>query len=327
MAQLSNQGLDPRRHDVRLGAQRLEERRPSYQQEGFTSVIHGKVKHRRDTRDRVTGTRNYTARPLPRGARSRRGGDRLQIHPWRWRPHRLPRPFCECGFDPDRDLARIGMRYDADDPVTRNRRDVPGRPSAPAIRRQALAAQFRSFDAICSATQERQDAVVVLLDEEHPVDLMLVVGGYNSSNTCNLARSAPPKAPPFTSRPGCVSATTQPTGGGRRRRQWAWRSRPATGCRVRSRHRRSHGRRLDAQQHCWRSNPAAGAVETGRGADAPELTVRWSRVPGGLDRQRYRTECPRFRDRKRWNRFRAHHHGHWPGRNILLPSRGRPEDT
>src|SRR5262249_42996046 len=51
----------------------------------------------------------------------------------------------------------------------------------------SLAAHFRAFDTICSATQERQDAVIALLDA-FALDLMIVVGGYNSSNTCNLAR-------------------------------------------------------------------------------------------------------------------------------------------
>jgi len=49
----------------------------------------------------------------------------------------------------------------------------------------ALDQHFRSFDTICSATQERQDAVLALLQE--PLDVMVVVGGYNSSNTCHLA--------------------------------------------------------------------------------------------------------------------------------------------
>ncbi len=44
---------------------------------------------------------------------------------------------------------------------------------------------FRTFDTICSATQERQDAVVELLRE--PLDVMVVIGGYNSSNTMSLA--------------------------------------------------------------------------------------------------------------------------------------------
>jgi 4-hydroxy-3-methylbut-2-enyl diphosphate reductase len=60
----------------------------------------------------------------------------------------------------------------------------------------ALATEFRSFDTICSATQERQDAVTALL-EEQPLDLMLVVGGYNSSNTCNLARICAAAVPTY----------------------------------------------------------------------------------------------------------------------------------
>ena len=59
-----------------------------------------------------------------------------------------------------------------------------------------LPARFRAFDTICSATQERQDAVIALLEDE-PVNLMIVLGGYNSSNTVNLARICASKVPSF----------------------------------------------------------------------------------------------------------------------------------
>jgi 4-hydroxy-3-methylbut-2-enyl diphosphate reductase len=58
-----------------------------------------------------------------------------------------------------------------------------------------LKERFRSFDTICSATQERQDAVLKLL--ESPLDLMLVVGGYNSSNTSHLAEMASGRVPTY----------------------------------------------------------------------------------------------------------------------------------
>jgi 4-hydroxy-3-methylbut-2-enyl diphosphate reductase len=59
----------------------------------------------------------------------------------------------------------------------------------------AVDEHFRSFDTICSATQERQDAVLELIAE--PLDAMLVVGGYNSSNTMSLARICAERVPTY----------------------------------------------------------------------------------------------------------------------------------
>jgi 4-hydroxy-3-methylbut-2-enyl diphosphate reductase len=61
---------------------------------------------------------------------------------------------------------------------------------------EQLPARFRAFDTICSATQDRQDAVIALLNEQ-PIDLMIVIGGYNSSNTYNLARICADKRPTY----------------------------------------------------------------------------------------------------------------------------------
>jgi 4-hydroxy-3-methylbut-2-enyl diphosphate reductase len=91
------------------------------------------------------------------------------------------------GFDFERDLQRVG--------IANQTTMLSGESLAIAdeIRRsmerrygsEKVADHFRSFDTICSATQERQDAVLALLQE--PLDVMVVVGGYNSSNTCHLA--------------------------------------------------------------------------------------------------------------------------------------------
>jgi 4-hydroxy-3-methylbut-2-enyl diphosphate reductase len=56
-----------------------------------------------------------------------------------------------------------------------------------------LEEHFELFDTICSATQDRQDALFELL--EHPLDIAVIIGGYNSSNTNNLAIIAAERVP------------------------------------------------------------------------------------------------------------------------------------
>jgi 4-hydroxy-3-methylbut-2-enyl diphosphate reductase len=96
------------------------------------------------------------------------------------------------GFDPDRDLERIGCANQTTMLMSESLEIGEMLRAAMTERygEAALPHHFRAFDTICSATQERQDAVIALLDNQQaqPLDLMLVVGGYNSSNTCNLAR-------------------------------------------------------------------------------------------------------------------------------------------
>jgi 4-hydroxy-3-methylbut-2-enyl diphosphate reductase len=58
-----------------------------------------------------------------------------------------------------------------------------------------LARHFRFFDTICGATQDRQDALQKLLAE--PLNLLIVIGGYNSSNTSHLAEMGEAKLPTY----------------------------------------------------------------------------------------------------------------------------------
>ena len=162
-----------------------------YAQEGFTSVIHGKVKHE-ETRATASQALKYPQGRylvvLDRDEAAivcdyiRDGGDRNAF---------LQRfgAAVSPGFDPDRDLERIGCANQTTMLMSESLEIGEMFQTAMADRygKARLAAHFRAFDTICSATQERQDAVIALLDER-ALDLMLVVGGYNSSNTCNLAR-------------------------------------------------------------------------------------------------------------------------------------------
>ena len=309
MAQLSNQGCTL--VDTTCGSVlNVWKNVVRYAQEGFTSVIHGKVKHE-ETRATASQALKYPRGRylvvLDRGEAEivcnyiRGGGDRTAFLD-RFANAASP------GFDPDRDLARIGCANQTTMLMTESLEI--GEMFRDAIRARygeaALAAQFRSFDTICSATQERQDAVVALLDEER-LDLMLVVGGYNSSNTCNLARICAAKVPHLSHRgPGLHGVRDRapaPTGGRTVDDSGPGGHDPRLAARVRPRHRRSHGRRLDAQQHCWRSDPAAGKIRRDsvtarrRRAEAHRSMVESSGRPGSDSV--IRTACPRFRDRKR----------------------------
>jgi 4-hydroxy-3-methylbut-2-enyl diphosphate reductase len=101
------------------------------------------------------------------------------------------------GFDPDQHLHAIGVANQTT-MLRGETEEVQRRLRAAMIRTYgdaALDQHFRSFDTICGATQERQDALEKLLAE--PPDLLLVIGGYNSSNTSHLAEMGEAKLPTY----------------------------------------------------------------------------------------------------------------------------------
>ncbi len=101
------------------------------------------------------------------------------------------------GFDPDIHLQAIGvanqttmLRGETEEVQRRLRRAMAQRFGEGQIDQH-----FRFFDTICGATQDRQDALEKLLCE--PLDLLLVIGGYNSSNTSHLAEMGEAKLPTY----------------------------------------------------------------------------------------------------------------------------------
>jgi len=115
------------------------------------------------------------------------------------------------GFHPERDLQHVGCANQTT-MLSSESLEIGEMFRAAMIRRYGeaeLSARFRAFDTICSATQDRQDAVANLVADAS-LDLMIVVGGYNSSNTCNLARMCEPRLPTFhIAEPGCLLSATE----------------------------------------------------------------------------------------------------------------------
>jgi len=179
-----------------------------YAQDGFTSIIHGKVRHEetRATASQATqfpGGHYLVVRDEDETARVcdfiRNGGDSAAFLS----------SFGEAaseGFDPGTDLGRIGCANQTTMLMSESLKvgEMLRQAIADRYGEAEVSTRFRAFDTICSATQERQDAVVSLLDREN-LNLAVVIGGYNSSNTVNLARICAERVPTFhVSDPDCL---------------------------------------------------------------------------------------------------------------------------
>jgi len=161
----------------------------SYARDGFTAVVHGKNYHEetKATSSQVTkhaGGKFVVVRDM---TEARVVCDYIEGRGTREAFVERFAGKVSPGFDPDRDLERVGvanqttMLSGESLAIAAELGKSMGRRWGEATR----AEHFRTFDTICSATQERQDAVLKLIAE--PLDLMVVIGGYNSSNTTHLA--------------------------------------------------------------------------------------------------------------------------------------------
>ena len=179
-----------------------------YARDGFTSLIHGKY-HHEETRatasqvEKYVGGHYLVVRDMTEAEEvmhyiEARAGSPTPAPPLS--RNEFLAKFAHAAsdhFDPDLHLDRIGV---ANQTTMLARESLAiGAAIGDAITRsygtEHRSEHFRMFDTICSATQDRQDAVVELLQE--PLDLMVVVGGYNSSNTISLAALCAEQVPTF----------------------------------------------------------------------------------------------------------------------------------
>ncbi len=170
-----------------------------YASESATSIIHGKAEHEetKATSSRALGDGKGHYLVVLTLAETdnvcdyiRRGGDKQAFL------EKFRGAYSQ-DFDPDLHLRTIGvanqttmLRGETEEVQRRIRQAIIDRDGA-----ELAVNNFRFFDTICGATQERQDALRELLNV--PLNLLLVVGGYNSSNTSHLAEMGEEKLPTF----------------------------------------------------------------------------------------------------------------------------------
>jgi 4-hydroxy-3-methylbut-2-enyl diphosphate reductase len=171
----------------------------TYARDGYTALIHGKYYHE-ETRATASQVMKY---PEGRYLVVRDMSEAQLVCDYiegRGERDAFLATFAKAaspGFDPDLHLRRIGVANQTTMLAAESLAigEEAGKAIARARGAEARAADFRTFDTICSATQERQDAVIALLDDS--VDAMIVIGGFNSSNTISLAAICAERVPTY----------------------------------------------------------------------------------------------------------------------------------
>lgn len=170
-----------------------------YAREGYTSVVHGKYNHEEtiatcSRAESKSGSKYLVVRDLEEADLVcdyiRRGGSVDEFQ------KRFDKASSK-GFDPTRDLEKVGVANQTT-MLSSESLEIANRLRT-ALRdrhgEEELSERFLSFDTICSATQERQDAVIAMI--ENDLDLVLIVGGFNSSNTSHLREISGEKFPAY----------------------------------------------------------------------------------------------------------------------------------
>jgi 4-hydroxy-3-methylbut-2-en-1-yl diphosphate reductase len=163
-----------------------------YAKDGFTALIHGKYFHEetRATASQVNTSASGKYLVVRDMDEARLVCDYIEQNERTLDREAFQQHFAQkasAGFDPDIDLQRVGVANQTTMLATESLAIAAEVGKSLSLRygAQELPQHFRSFDTICSATQERQDAILKLMQD--PPDIMIVIGGYNSSNTNHLA--------------------------------------------------------------------------------------------------------------------------------------------